>query len=655
MEEVGRNLVNYDASTIEAESQVRDPESDLADDATSRLEYARRLRRHLDGLPGSVALSLAALCVLLPFARLDFDAHHDGIMLAAAIAVRDGFHVQGDVFAQYGPITPWLQALALLLPLSPALAIRVLNVLLIAVVVFVLSDIGRVRPAYWPTRTWTGRLAAVAWIGLADVFGWVPMLPWSSTVAAALSAIGLYCIVRALHQCNLERTLESRKWSFVAGLMIGLLPFARVNVGLATLATFLAIGLCVACLRTPEATCARFGLVGALTSIVMILTMLAITHSLADWWQQTIIFPPRWATDAADRNDTGMLFERAVKALLVPLVVVAVLSVMWLLVRATSNRTRWALQITSTALGCWLLFYFFLGQTRPRVIGGASISVGNPWILEITRNFNYLAFVSWSIIVVAPLVVVVCVCLAIFCRLDRRTATAWLLLAGFALAGLVQIWPVSDTRHYWWGLPIGLLLLFSIPSNHSSGERLLFRIQNPYLLTTIATLVIAAFTGYSYLGVSRQPAPAGSPVSGMLMGVNQAGDQTAHPLDEDFKTLRLAHIPYRATLFWVNDGVLSVFDDRYNNSDEYFLYFGGARSLDQRLAKLPYVVVDNPLIPLVAGEMSDRHYVLAGRNAWISVFRPPSSTEDGFTAGGPTDKSPFTGAARRPGRADNPL
>ena len=68
-----------------------------------RARSVPRVRRLLAGTGGSALMALASFAVLAPFARLDFDTLHDGIMLGSAIGVRDGLAVNGEVFAQYGP------------------------------------------------------------------------------------------------------------------------------------------------------------------------------------------------------------------------------------------------------------------------------------------------------------------------------------------------------------------------------------------------------------------------------------------------------------------------------------------------------------------------------------------------------------------------
>jgi hypothetical protein len=288
------------------------------------------------------------------------------------------------------------------------------------------------------------------------------------------------------------------------------------------------------------------------------------------------------------------------------------------------QRVTWSATIV---YGCFLPIYFFLGGSRTQTLLSGQISAGNSWIPLIDRNFNYLAFLSWLVIILAPIYTIVRICQAVLGRIDVRAAVSWVILGGFSVAGLVQIWPVNDTRHYWWGLPIGLIFLVSIPTSFSMSGGLASRTPNPYLFATIASLVIAACTGSGYLAISRQPAPADSPASGMLMGADPSGNQTAQPLAADFDALRLSLPTNRAALFFVDDGVLSVFDGRYRSTDEYFVFWGGPPSLAERLVKLPYLVVDNAQLGQLQTIIMDRHYKFLRSTETISIFAPPSQPQ----------------------------
>jgi len=108
------------------------------------------------------------LTALWPFARLDFDRHHDGYMLTAAIAHHTGLDLHREVAMQYGPLTTWTQELFLHLPIAPAFALRIWTILLLAATAAIIADLGRVAPDSWRLNLWTSSGAAVVWALMCD-------------------------------------------------------------------------------------------------------------------------------------------------------------------------------------------------------------------------------------------------------------------------------------------------------------------------------------------------------------------------------------------------------------------------------------------------------------------------------------------------------
>ena len=141
--------------------------------ANSPVEEARGAKLDRHHIWPGILFSLATFLVWCVFARLDFDPHHDGYMLAQAIAIRDGLSEHADVFGQYGPLTPWLQSLALRLPLDPVLAIRITNAALLSLSVYLLTELGRKHPANWPVTWVVGWTSAAILAGTAAWMGWV--------------------------------------------------------------------------------------------------------------------------------------------------------------------------------------------------------------------------------------------------------------------------------------------------------------------------------------------------------------------------------------------------------------------------------------------------------------------------------------------------
>ena len=127
-------------NTLSPSSETGDRLNETGKRANSRLIFV------------APAIGVTFFLIQIPFARIAFDSHHDGYMLAAAIGVKDGGVIHRDVVSQYGPITTLLHSVALLLPFGPALALRLFTAFQLAVTAALIADLGRVAPKGWPLR-----------------------------------------------------------------------------------------------------------------------------------------------------------------------------------------------------------------------------------------------------------------------------------------------------------------------------------------------------------------------------------------------------------------------------------------------------------------------------------------------------------------------
>jgi hypothetical protein len=159
-------------------------------------------------------------------------------------------------------------------------------------------------------------------------------------------------------------------------------------------------------------------------------------------------------------------------------------------------------------------------------------------------------------------------------------------LCGIGFVTILQVTPIADSRHVWWGLPPLLLLLASIFSFHSNNWQNLFR--NPLVYTLSALLYFAPLIGSSYLSMPRTQISTPSAANGML-------SMNAEALAiEGIANAIHGKIPQtRETLFLVFDGYISVADGHYRSSDPYFVSWGPIPDLNSRLSKAQYVVLEN--------------------------------------------------------------
>ena len=144
--------------------------------------------------------------ILGPQSILDPEPHHDGVMFAAAVAVSQGRIPNRDVFAQYGPLAPWLQGLYLHLFGNKLVNLRLMTVLLLsltAVFMFVLI------------RKYLGSkisfVIQLAWIVSYPKLPLPPALPWSSVFSTLFLVLAIVAFRSAILNTNTHALIEYKQ------------------------------------------------------------------------------------------------------------------------------------------------------------------------------------------------------------------------------------------------------------------------------------------------------------------------------------------------------------------------------------------------------------------------------------------------------------
>jgi hypothetical protein len=579
--------------------------------------------RHLQGVAGPAVLAGATFLVMWSFGRLDFDRHHDGYMLAQAIAVHQGGSIQADVFAQYGPVLPWLQSAALYLPLGPALALRALNAVFVSVTVFLLADMGRSTPRDWPVSPAVGWWAAVVWVVLADFWLATPMLPWSSTLSALLSVATLYFLTRALRHAEDGEVRAASLSGLAGGLFLGVIPFTRINVGVSAVAVcFVVAGLIYVGERSSRGAVAKLFVLGTFLSSVAVVLVLFLTSSLADFYAQSVLWPITWGQKATGTIHTQVHigFTFAVYGLPVALVCGALL----LQYRARTVQRGWSVTRSGANIVTLLVGLVTLMWVNFAILGslrGVSWRSVPSELFSYLRsgNRNFMFFLLTLLVTVAISTCIIAVFKYIFDEGSSRKPTPWLLLGGLALSGLTQTIPTWDQRHGWWGAPIGLLLLFAVVGKTSLLNR---PTGNPLMLLLLGQLAMAIFSGPAFLGSARVQGPPGTVIEGMRVS------RTAlRQITEDTKFLGQELRGTQPVVYLVNDGDLSILDGKYRSADPYFVDWGEAPQLQTRIVDGNSLVVQRSHFS--DGKISELarsiKYRIAAKNERLVVLRPINS------------------------------
>lgn len=537
--------------------------------------------------------------MLLPVSRLDFDFHHDGYVLAGAIGVHEGLKVHTEVFAQYGPILPWLQSLALYLPVGPAFSLRLLNVTLIAVGAYLLADSGRRTTSHWPVTQSVGWWAAISWVVLADVWMAIPMLPWSSTLAAVQLLLIWTLVSRAILRHGQGSLVMAKLNAALAGSVLPVLIFTRINVGIVAI---VAIIILVATswhrgMQDYRPLCAAAG-IGFVASCVILALPLTVSGAWGPYVNQAVV----WAY-AHQVGGSPLRALQGPSLLLASQLVPLALYGVWYL------KTRYAAaRLLSPDLWAWFIGGLVVIFETRRIFSADDLSAASGTLFTANRlfllftqpNHQYLALFM-ALVVASVGVLAVRYGGAWFLGNQSRAALPWALLVALAAAGLTQTAPMWDPRHIWWGLPPGLLLLYALFARVT--KRLAWW-SHPLLVPLLAASVMSLFSGWNFSRMDRVEGLDGTLTQNMYLKsdmLTTLKDQTRFLGRE---------IPQEANVIFITpDGYLSVIDGTWRSHDAYFVSWGDPPSLPERTENVDFLVVQRGLFPAWETQISEACFV----------------------------------------------
>ena len=496
-------------------------------------------------------IGLAFFLIQIPFARLAFDSHHDGYMLAAAIGVKEGGVIHRDVISQYGPITTLAHSLVLLLPFGSVLLLRLVTAFQLALTAALITDLGRVAPNTWSVRLSFTSSAVLAWIVLNDAWRGTAVLPWSSVTAGTLLAAAAWLIANGSSRDLAPGRLSAQTSFLLSGLCVGLSPFTRLNVGVVAVVSSLTILLVFRIRKASTSPFAGSFAVGMGVSLLSCLLALGLTNSIREFAQQAVIDPWRFSSTMVEEWKPVPWFIETF-AHYAPICICIAGSIRLLNSLVAWIRLMGALALLSTAL-------WFLSHPRP----------GNSRVASLLQGVFQLSDPTWiaSSALNLALVASILACLVLL----QKTLLRWdslsvdlpfTVVIALSISGLIQVYPTYDSRHIWWGMPLALSLAMNMVGNKFRDRKH----SALLLLFFVIPVVLGVFSSAkTTLSEPRTSFDAGSTLSGIL-GTNEEVNR----FDErsDFVRTRAGQ---RTSIFLARDGDLSVLSGAFLSVDRYFV------------------------------------------------------------------------------------
>jgi hypothetical protein len=385
-----------------------------------------------------------ALALYLFFARFDAGGE-DGVYYTPAIAIRDGLIVHRDVFTQYGPVFSMFQALFMkVFTVDTVLGLRYLNsLILVAAGYLVAQTFARIYSMFSVV------CALVTWFASAYFFSnGISMLAWPSVFSLLLSVMVLWLLI--------ERTGISENIVRVssAGILTALQIFVRANLGTTTMFGIILV-LLLARYSSSKNTSYRPTIYFVLTNffvVIGITAWLKMNNALGPFLDQSLKAPAAYYASGELRpgitNGEVPLEHMAKFGITYGLPALLVLAVG--LLASMNTRLHGSQRIVHAAGSFFSIFIAWQVWNK----GLAT----DPF-----KRFAPLYGLVIAALVFSPLLIsqrLVSIWQDKSARLNSENSVPRLLVIGFAVASVVQLYPGDDPRHLFWvGLiPIAMVL-----------------------------------------------------------------------------------------------------------------------------------------------------------------------------------------------------
>lgn len=463
------------------------------------------------------------------------DPHHDGIMLTAAIAVKDGLLPNRDFFAQYGPMAPLIQGHALGLFGSSLTGLRIFTAFLLiatgAMVAYRTYQVFGIKYALLIFFIWS----------LTGPMG----LPWSSVISTFLLTLVLFTSFGIKGQ---ELILRPRPFLFASQLLIW---GSLVRVHLVVVAFLVLIVLVIYRHHFPNNLYLKWSLLSGV-NIITALVALHVTGILGPYIEQSFV----WAFEHyASPAVTLSYLSGLIWFLLVPLTSVLLGCVAVVL----SERTRFVRFPVITMVFVTTVTALFLASGIEKSDSDSLFDI-RFFIPELLRRLlltvNYVPLM-FSVIIFG---------LLIFKKSPAllKLNVNHTLVAAIAIGTAAQLYPLFDPWHLWMISPVFLISTVLIAQRFLVTSRMDFGISfvSLVIVLTLSLNFASNFDSQRYTFKSST-----------LQGMSSSRDDAVF-LDRTLMKLQFHNKEERKILFLCGDGLYASASGHFLSQDSMFVNWG---------------------------------------------------------------------------------
>lgn len=389
------------------------------------LVYSHRLSKNIK-LIWVVCLFVLGCWVIITQFRWNPDPHHDGIVLAGAIAFIDGYLPNSEFFAQYGPLASVLQGIGLLIFGKSLFGLKLYTSALVIITGMLVS--------FRVYRIFGILMASAVW-AIWSLTG--PMgLPWPSLITTFMIVLGLGISFEIR-----GATLSLKPKSLILAVQV-LLIGALIRIHLLVIVGFILVVLYYKRRLLPKHYFRKIVVISLFT-IVSLVSALVFSGILNSYLEQSIF----WAFKHYATPEITMTYLSGL---------------LWFVLIPLASFLIW--KVAKLGLRRKFLISFVLVNIFSLILIGSQISIKrnsqslyNPifFLTEFCRRM----LLSWDYLSVSVFLLLAGMMIFKQVRKTSEIPLPQALLIAIGTGTLAQLYPLFDPWHIWMISPIFLLII----------------------------------------------------------------------------------------------------------------------------------------------------------------------------------------------------
>lgn len=483
------------------------------------------------GFVFSLVSLMAAIATLIMRAKRDVNPHHDGVILAPAIAVYEGKTPNLDVFSQYGFLIPYIQGFWLHATEASLYSLRLFTVLQVLLIAYILYLILRKH-----FNRHISILVSVSWIVSYPKI--LPFLPWPSVT----STLFLMAAILGFTKFDFDNK-SSEKYFFLSYICLCLATLIRPQIALITI-----VILVIFITKTYRSARSLLGKLTLFSAFPIIILILAHSFNfLEQYLQQSIL----WA--GSNYGGLGFTLRGILELLIIPIVGGTAYYGLKFSLKSTRMVPLIVMWILGAVLSMFVLIHFswnypdfpYFALKHPTVFF-ANLGI------NILNTLSYLAFLILLFAVYRHLMSRK--------RNQKYELDSQSLILIVSFFSILQLYPASDPLHFWWLAPIfivgGVKGFADVSFAFTSQKVVSFALS---LFVLICTVNLGHEQSYSRIHFETQ----------VLKGMTSLPFEVAFI---DASMYMIQKIPADKTIrFDCSDGLYSVAGGHYRPKDRNFV------------------------------------------------------------------------------------